>query len=253
MGGSSWVVSLFALGTLVSLVGVIYPFKPFKTRWVALASSIACFVLVGVFTPPDETVVTASSDVKQQPPEESGVEGRYWVSTQRLNRRTCPSERCGVVGQLFFREGVEVFERRGGWVRVTKFYDAACVEGQSRYVDAGSASCDPENGIVNGQLAEWVALDFLSTDRPADPAADASRAEALVAGSDDFARYRRVFAEAAQSLIAQGRCTEGDFREMGGWVRSTTHRNQPVYFTYCGGMTLTNRLYLNAKTGEVFR
>lgn len=40
---------------------------------------------------------------------------------------------------------------------------------------------------------------------------------------------------------------------MGGWVKSSNHRNQPIYFTYCGGSTVANRLYLNAETGEIFR
>ena len=73
--------------------------------------------------------------------------------------------------------------------------------------------------------------------------------EALVAGSDDFARYRNALTVAAESLIKQKRCTENDFREMGGWLKSSNHRNEPIYFTYCGN----DRLYLNAETGEIFR
>lgn len=178
---------------------------------------------------------------------------RLWVTSEWLNRRTCPSESCGVVGQLFFREGLTVREERDGWARITQTYDASCVGGRSEYVDTGNAACDDTNGIVDGQFAEWVSLEYLSENRPPDPAADASGIEELVAGSDDFARYRTAFAEAAQSLIAQRRCTERDFRDMGGWVKSTSHSSQPIYFTYCGGATVANRLYLNAATGEVFR
>lgn len=98
-----------------------------------------------------------------------------------------------------------------------------------------------------------MSLEYLSENRPPDPAADASGIEELVAGSDDFEQYTTAFAEAAQSLIAQRRCTERDFRDMGGWVKSTSHSSQPIYFTYCGGATVANRLYLNAATGEVFR
>ena len=46
-------------------------------------------------------------------------DARLWVTSERLNRRTCPSESCGVVGQLFFREGVTVHEERDGWARIT--------------------------------------------------------------------------------------------------------------------------------------
>ena len=36
-------------------------------------------------------------------------------------------------------------------------------------------------------------------------------------------------------------------------MKSTSHKGGPVYFTYCGGMRVQNRLYLNAATGEVFK
>ena len=235
-----------ALASVVSLAGVIYPFKPFKKRSVALVSLVVCFVL-------PETAETAMPEVNERPWAAPEGDERLWVTSERLNRRTCPSESCGVVGQLFFREGVTVREERDGWARVTQTYDASCVGGRSEYVDTGNAACDPANGIADGQFAEWVSVEYLSETRPPDPAADASGIEELVSGSDDFARYRTAFAEAAQSLIAQRRCTESDFREMGGWVKSSSHRNQPVYFTYCGGATVANRLYLNADTGEIFR
>ena len=158
-----------------------------------------------------------------------------------------------MVGQFFFREGMDVFERRDGWARVTDYYDASCANGRSEYVDSGNSQCVSDNGITEGKFAEWVSAEFLSETRPPDPAEGAHGAEALIAGSDDFARYRTQFAESAQSLIDQRRCTEGDFRENGGWVKSSTHRNEPIYFMYCGGFTTANRLYLNAETGEVFR
>ena len=51
---------------------------------------------------------------------------KLWVTVDRLNRRTCPDTSCGIVGRLFFREGVQVFERRGGWVRISRYYNASC-------------------------------------------------------------------------------------------------------------------------------
>jgi hypothetical protein len=246
-------ISILALASVISLTGVIHPFKPFKNRSVALVSFIACFVLIGVFGPSPEITETASPKVNLRPWAEPQGDERWWVTSERLNRRTCPSETCGVVGQLFLREGVTIHESRAGWVRVSQTYDASCVGGRSEYVDTGNAACDPANGISDGQFAEWVSEDYLAETRPPDPAANALRLEKLVAGSDDFARYRTVFAEAARSLITQRRCTERDFRDIGGWVKSTSHRNQPIYFTYCGGATVANRLYFNADTGEVFR
>ena len=178
---------------------------------------------------------------------------RHWVTSDRLNRRTCPSTDCGIVGQFFFREGTDVFEDKDGWARVSRYYDASCANGRSEYVDSGDSRCDPENGIVDGKFSEWAFADFLSEDRPPNPAADATGLEVLVAGSDDFQKYRGAFAQAAQSLISSGQCREADFREWGGWMKSVNDRSQPIYFIYCGGSKVSNRLYLNAETGDVFR
>jgi hypothetical protein len=251
LDGNVGVVSVLALASVVCFAGIFHPFKPFKKRWVALVSFLACFVLVGVFAPKKAPTVADVPEANTRSLDASEDDGKFWVTTERLNRRTCPSDSCGVVGQYFFREAATILERREGWARMTKLYDASCVNGRSQYVDTGNTACDPANGITDGQFAEWVSAEYLSDTRPPDPAAGASGIEELVAGSDDFARYRTAFAEAAQSLIAQGQCSEG---EMGGWMKSVNnHRNQPVYFTYCGGSTLANRLYLNAETGELFR
>ncbi len=70
--------------------------------------------------------------------------------------------------------------------------------------------------------------------------------------SDDSHQYRSKFLLAAWELISQQRCTIADFEYMGGWVRSTTH-GRSVYFTYCGGLHVNNRIYLNVISGRIFR
>lgn len=177
---------------------------------------------------------------------------KLWVTTQYADRHTCPSERCGIVGRLFFREGTEVHEVRDGWTRVSRVYDASCEGGRSAYVDKGRADCAADNGIEGGLFAEWIKSDQLSETRPPDPAETAAPDESLVANSDDFTQHRKAFAKAAAELIASGRCTKAEFEEMGGWIKSSNHRDAPVYFTYCGGMTVANRIYLDASSGRVF-
>jgi hypothetical protein len=178
--------------------------------------------------------------------------GKLWVTSERLQRHSCPSEKCGIVGQLFFREAATVLERKGEWARISKSYDASCSGGRSEYVDKGNAECSAANGIVDGKFAEWVRGEHLAANRPPDPAATAAEDEQLVAGSDDFGRYRRAFVTAARALIDDGRCTAGDFEENGGWMKSSNHRDEPVYFTYCGGFTAANRIYLDAASGRIF-
>ncbi len=77
--------------------------------------------------------------------------------------------------------------------------------------------------------------------------------EKALIGSDDFSKSRSVFIGAAQDLIGQRRCTLGDFKEKGGWWDSSSHKSRSVYFTYCGGMSKSNKFYLDASTGEIFR
>lgn len=176
---------------------------------------------------------------------------QMWVNSDRLNRRTCPNEHCGIVGTLMLREEVKVLEERNGFARITPFYDAACTSSGSSYVDRGNSACSPENGINDGKLAEWVSMGFLSAVRPDDPAEQATGLEPFISGSDDFHIYRAAFVSAAQKLIANGQCTEADFIEQGGWMKSTNNPSAPVYFTYCGGMALANRIYLDAATGNI--
>ena len=176
---------------------------------------------------------------------------KMWVTSQYLDRHTCPSESCGIVGRLFFREATTVLETKGDWARITKAYGASCSNGVSEYVDKGNANCSTDNGIDDGKFAEWVLAKELSASRPADPAETAAADEKLVAQSDDFAQYRKAFSTAARKLIDDGRCTAADFVEMGGWMKSSNHRDRPIYFTYCGEMTIANRLYLNAASGEI--
>jgi len=154
---------------------------------------------------------------------------------------------------LFSREGVTPVEEKDGWVRVSRYYDARCVDGRSQYVDEGSAECTDANGITDGRFAEWIELTNLAEERPADPADTASIDEAMIAQSDDFSLHRQAFLTAANELIVDGTCTAAEFDEMGGWVKSSNHRNEPVYFTYCGGMTKNNRIYVDVSDGRLFR
>lgn len=182
----------------------------------------------------------------------ASAEPNLWVSAERASRYTCPSVKCGVAGQLMFREGVEVLEAKGAWVRVTTPYSASCSGGNSEYVKSGDSACVASNGIINGMFAEWVPTKSLTKERPADPGEDASGDNVLVKSSDDYRLYRTQFAKAARELIDNGTCTTGDFEEVGGWMSSPA-QGQGMYFMYCGGMTQSNRLYLDVRSGKVSR
>lgn len=180
------------------------------------------------------------------------AEEDYWVTVDRLNKRTCSENSCGVLGQLFFREKVTVKERHNGWARITKYYDASCRGGKSEYVDAGRANCIESNGIVNGKVAQWVSMKYLSQTRPADPGANAKGYAKAVSSSDDYRIYKNAFANAAKELVTSKRCSIDEIKSQGGFYKSTKYKSQPIYFIYCGGYNLKNKIHLNAKTGEVY-
>jgi hypothetical protein len=143
-----------------------------------------------------------------------------------------------------------VYEEANGWARISKYFDVYCSNGVTDSIDEGNRSCSESNGLVKGQMAQWVSARYLSTTRPPDPAANASAKYNLVKGSDDFRLYKDEFAAGAQKLIQKGRCKPGDFIESGGWMRSTS-KGPGMYFTYCGGWTRANQVTLNVRTGAV--
>lgn len=81
----------------------------------------------------------------------------------------------------------------------------------------------------------------------------AGEVRAAIRDSDDFDKYADAFTRASLSLIERRRCSLSQLREMGGWVRSQSHNGRPVYFTYCGASNVSNRIYLDASTGEIFK
>lgn len=58
---------------------------------------------------------------------------------------------------------------------------------------------------------------------------------------------------AATTLVMDGRCTLAEMKEYGGWVRSSNSRPLPVFFIYCGGSRIGNRIYLDARTGRIYQ
>ena len=176
----------------------------------------------------------------------------YWVTSDRLDRRTCPNENCGIVGQLFYREKAVVYETKGNWVRITKPYPGMCENGLSQFVDKGNAVCTKDNGFSAGKFSEWVKKDQLSKTRPEDPAKNATGDYLLVKDSDDYKIYKDAFVKATLQLIKDGKCSRQDFLNFGGWLKSPQYNDSPVYFTNCGSGRAVKKFYLNAATGNTF-
>jgi len=74
-----------------------------------------------------------------------------------------------------------------------------------------------------------------------------------ISDSDDVSMYESIFLAATKKLVSSGVCSLAEIQEYGGWVKSQNQKKKPVYFTYCGGMNVKNRIYLDASSGKTFR
>lgn len=84
-------------------------------------------------------------------------------------------------------------------------------------------------------------------------AADKQKISTAVSKSEDYLTHKDAFDTASAMLVKKGTCTAEELQEMGGWWRSVQHKPEPVYFTYCGGVRIENRIYINAETRDIFR
>ena len=67
--------------------------------------------------------------------------------------------------------------------------------------------------------------------------------------SDDYNKYQKNFLNIAQKLIRSGKCSLKDFKNLGGFVKSS--QKDTSYFVYCGGMKIKNKIYVDAKTEQI--
>jgi len=175
-----------------------------------------------------------------------------YVVPDILNKRTCPSTSCGIVGQVMRGNKLTVLEKENGFARVTDYYDP-CTNGFHDFVKAGDNRCIPANGMKNGKFAEWVSLNHLSSEPSLKVSPANGKDYSLVKGSDDFDKHRDIFLKTTLKLIADGKCSRADFKKYQWWKSTTTYKNRPVYFTYCGAAHVDNRIYLNVSNGKVFK
>ena len=106
--------------------------------------------------------------------------------------------------------------------------------------------------IVSGCLIGRTILNYIRNS-PSEITPEQTSARKLlydaVKNSDDYDKHGLLFQKKAQELVDSGRCDWSEFKENGGWIRSSD--NPGFYFTFCGGLHRTNRVYLYPKTGHV--
>jgi len=161
----------------------------------------------------------------------------YFSTVEILNVRLEPNKEGSITSSIYENQQVNVYAIKDGWGRVSKYYNGE-VEGKT------------------GMVARWVFMGYLSKNHPIEKKSNKikiSILEKALKNSDNYSRYEKSFIKASETLIKEKTCDVNDFKEMGGWARSPAYSPKPIFFTYCGGMIKENRIYLNVKTGEIFR
>jgi hypothetical protein len=183
---------------------------------------------------PDQAVSEMDSNPPLPPPPappriQTGK--KYYVTSSRLNIRAYPDAESGIRAVLYKTDAVTAQEVKGDWVRI------------------GGYEVHPSGK----DMAQWVYIDYLSASEPVITEEEKRNTTvALIKGSDDFLQYEDTFIRATQKLIHSGQCKVEDFELLGGWVRSVTYKDRPVYFVYCGGTDRQNKVYLNVETADIF-
>ncbi len=137
-----------------------------------------------------------------------------------------------ITGYLYKGEKVEVLEKQGDWARISDYI--VLKEG-------------------GPQIAEWVAMSGLSNDEVViSNNENKDILDSYLVKSDDLKLYQEKFRNSVAKLISEGECEPSDFEELGGWIRSVRYSERDVYFIYCGGLSLENKIYLDVNTNEIF-
>ncbi|CAK1696948.1 SH3 domain-containing protein [Vibrio crassostreae] len=137
-----------------------------------------------------------------------------------------------ITDYLYKGEKVEVLEKQGEWARISDYIVLK------------------EGGL---QTAEWVSMSGLSNDEVIISEKESKEIlDSYLVKSDDLKIHQEKFRNSVAKLISEGECAPSDFEELGGWVKSVKYSNRDVYFIYCGGLSLENKIYLDVNTNEIF-
>lgn len=180
-----------------------------------------------------ETMEQPKSELKpimelQPDPEQT----EFYVLDRKLKVVEQPEIDGLITDYLYKGEKVEVLEKQGDWARISDYI--VLKEG-------------------GPQTAEWVSMSGLSNDEVV--ISDKENKEILdsyLVKSDDLKLYQEKFRNSVAKLMSEGECEPSDFEELGGWVKSVRYSDRDVYFIYCGGLSLENKIYLDVNTNEIF-
>ncbi len=170
----------------------------------------------------------ASLTTREPEPEQT----EFYVLDRKLKVVEQPEIDGLITDYLYKGEKVELLEKQGEWARISDYI--VLKEG-------------------GPQTAEWISMSGLSSDEVIiSEQENREILDSYLSKSDDLKLHQEKFRNTVAKLISEGECDPSDFEELGGWVKSVKYSNRDVYFIYCGGLSLENKIYLDVNTNETF-
>ncbi|MGX9416611.1 hypothetical protein ACXJY6_10610 [Vibrio sp. RC27] len=173
-----------------------------------------------------------ANQAPQEPAVSTRVNTYYFVNQRRLPVRNQPDDKVYPDRYLYKSESINVIEIKDGWGRISGYYTLN--DGDKEY-------------------AEWIKMDGVVDWVPI--ITKEERDEMLtsyIGKSDNFHMYKEKFFTITDSLIKEKICTPEDFEEVQGWMRSINYKERNVYFVYCGGLRVSDKIYFDVDSGEMF-
>ncbi|MEZ9050936.1 SH3 domain-containing protein [Vibrio sp. 10N.247.311.64] len=178
-------------------------------------------------TEQSESDLVPTMDLQPEP-----EQTEFYVLERKLEVVEQPEIDGLITDYLYKGEKVEVLEKQGEWARISDYI--VLKEG-------------------GPQTAEWVSMSGLSNDEVIISEKESKEIlDSYLVKSDDLKLHQEKFRNSVAKLIYEGECAPSDFEELGGWVKSVKYSNRDVYFIYCGGLSLENKIYLDVNTNEIF-
>ncbi|MCW8348610.1 hypothetical protein MD535_21720 [Vibrio sp. ZSDZ65] len=222
-----WIAAIIIL--VIGFAGAIYWYgflasddEPIDSG--ALKHAVVSERKVIVPTPHEETQETTLDPAIDSP-------SHYFVSKAYVPIHAQPTEQALVDGTAYYGEKLRVMEHTAEWIRIAPIYQME--EGEE-------------------EVSQWVRISDLSREAVS---LTGSKWQEILAGylsqSDDYNLHQARFMDTSTALLESKQCRLYDFEQVGGWIKSMSHPDN-VYFTYCGGLDVSNKIYLNTTTGVVF-
>ncbi|WP_117234113.1 hypothetical protein [Vibrio maerlii] len=171
---------------------------------------------------------TELSETEQQEPEYQ-VRKRY-VTENGVEVVNEPNGQY-VEDRLYKGEEVDTYEESSSFTRITPYI----------VLEEGGE-----------EIANWVNSNKLADEKPTISSKETDEMiEGLIGGSDDYKTYKEIMHQHTEALIKSGRCKHEEFIELDGWMRSINYSGRDVYFVYCGGLNVNNKVYLDTNQSKI--